>query len=303
VEPNWQLARKRSTLEKRARIVQSIRAFFVEQDFLEIETPQRIPANAPELHIDAVPSSNWFLQTSPELAMKRLLAAGYGKIFQISHCWRAGERGNFHLPEYSMLEWYRPDCDYHTLMSDCEALLSKLVPGNRIDYQQQPIDLTPPWPRLTINEAFERYAQTPLEAALHAGTFDNVISLEIEPNLPADRPTFLLEYPASHAALARTCRDNPAVAERFELYLGRMELANAFSELTDPVEQHQRFSAEEAQRRTAGKPPYPPAAPFLAELANLPSAAGIALGIDRLIMLLCDQKQIDAVVAFTPEQL
>ncbi|MBE9486043.1 MAG: EF-P lysine aminoacylase GenX, partial [Chloroflexi bacterium] len=132
---NWQLARKRPTLEKRARIVQAIRAYFVAHGFLEVESPQRIPANAPEPYIDAVPSADWFLQTSPELAMKRLLAAGYGNIFQISHCWRAAERGKQHLPEYTMLEWYRPDRDYQSMMDDCENLLNALAPASQLNYQ------------------------------------------------------------------------------------------------------------------------------------------------------------------------
>ena len=303
VEPNWQVARKRPTLVKRARIVQTIRAFFIDQGFLEVETPQRLPANAPELYIDAVPSGDWFLQTSPELAMKRLLAADFGNIFQISHCWRAAERGKRHLPEYSMLEWYRPNCDYRQLMSDCEALLLRLIPEQTLSFQKQTIDLTGPWPRLTVAEAFKRHAQTSLQDALANDRFDEVISLEIEPNLPTDRPTLLIDYPASHAALARLKLSDPNVAERFELYIGGMELANAFSELNDPEEQRHRFQAEEKQRRVAGKAPYPVAEPFLSELAAMPAAAGIALGIDRLVMLLCDAATIDQVVSFPPEDL
>lgn len=303
MEPNWQLARKRPTLEKRARIVQTIRAFFVERDFLEIETPQRIPANAPEFYIDAVPSTDWFLQTSPELAMKRLLAAGYGNIFQISHCWRQDERGKRHLPEYCMLEWYRPESDYQDLMIDCENLFNCILPEQTLNYQGQNIDLTAPWPRLSVHDAFKRYSTCSVEESLATGRFDELISLEIEPNLPKDRPTILFAYPASQASLARLSSNNPAVAERFELYLGGMELANAFSELTDINEQKRRFCAEEARRRAAGKQPYPQAKPFLDELVNMPPAAGIALGIDRLIMLLCDTDKIDDIVPFIPEQL
>lgn len=303
MEPNWQLARKRPVLEKRARIVQAIRAFFIDRDFIEIETPQRIPTNAPEFYIDAVPSADWFLQTSPELAMKRLLAAGYGNIFQLSHCWRQGERGRCHLPEYSMLEWYRPNCDYHSLMDDCEQLLLHLLPASQLHYQQRSIDLTLPWPRLSVTEAFRKYANCSVEDALANECFDQVISLQVESQLPTDRPTFLTEYPASQASLARLCRNNPKVAERFELYIGGMELANAFSELTDPEEQTARFTKEEYLRRSAGKTAYPTATAFLSELRTMPEAAGIALGVDRLIMLLCDCNQIDDVVALTPEQL
>ncbi len=302
-EPNWQLAYKQETLKKRARFIQQIRAFFIEEDFLEIETPYRIPANAPELHIDAIPSTDWFLQTSPELCMKRLLAAGYDKLFQVCHCWRAGERGTTHLPEYSMLEWYRSDCDYHQLMLDCEAMLLHLNSGQQLNKQGQSIDLSPPWPRMTITEAFSQFSSIPLEIALATDKFDPIIALEIEPNLPTDRPIFLTEYPVEHASLARKKTSDHKVAERFELYIGGLELANGFSELTDPVEQRQRFTREESQRRKQGKPPYPSPEPFLKELTSLSPAAGIALGVDRLIMLLCDKTRIDEVVAFTPEQL
>ena len=303
MEPNWSLARKRQRLEQRARIVQTIRAFFVARGYLEVETPHLLPGNAPELHIDPVAAAGGVLHTSPELCMKRLLAAGYRQIFQLSRCWRSGERGARHLPEYTMLEWYRQGCDYHALMAECEALLAALVPSGTLAWQGQTIDLPPPWERLTVREAFARYASVPLEAALAEGSFDEVIALQIEPHLGRRRPTFLTEYPAACAALARTKPGDPTVAERFELYVAGMELANAFSELTDPDEQRRRFVAEEAGRRAAGKPPYPLPEKFLAELGALDSAAGIALGVDRLAMLLTGAATIDEVVAFTPEDL
>ena len=303
MEPNWQLSRKRATLEKRARIIQQIRAFFIAQQFLEVETPHRIPANAPELHIDAVAAENWFLHTSPELCMKRLLAAGYEKLFQICHCWRAGERGSKHLPEYTMLEWYHSHCDYLQLMSDCESLLLQLSSNRQIEWQGGIIDLSPPWPRMTIAEAFNKFSPIPLSEALSSDQFDTIMALEIEPKLPTHQPIFLTDYPVEHASLARKNPSDPQVAERFELYIGGLELANGFSELTDPQEQRQRFAAEELQRRQYGKSPYPTPTPFLRELGTLPPSAGIALGIDRLVMLLCDKNLIDAVICFTPEQL
>ncbi len=303
MEPNWALARKRQNLIERARIIQQIRAFFVARDYLEVETPHRLPGNAPEIHIDAVASSSWFLHTSPELCMKRLLAAGYPRLFQLCRCWREAERGSRHLPEYTMLEWYRAGDDYHSLMDECEALVRQLVQKEKLRWQDKAIALASPWERLSVAEAFSRYASISLEQALSSGHFDEIIALEVEPNLGQDRPTFLIEYPAAMAALARKKPDNLLVAERFELYIAGMELANAFSELTDPIEQRERFSAEEAERRAAGKPPYPTPEKFLSELATLPEAAGIALGIDRLIMLLTDANSIDDVVAFTPEDL
>ena len=303
MEPNWQLVRKRETLEKRARIIHQIRAFFMDQAFLETETPHRIPANAPELFIDAVPSADWFLQTSPELCMKRLLSAGYERLYQICHCWRSGERGKRHLPEYTMLEWYRSHCDYHQLMNDCEQLLTTLVPEKNLLWNDTTIDLTPPWPRLTVKDAFTRYSSVSLEEALANDQFETIITTKIEPNLPKNQPIFLCDYPLEHASLARKKTDHDGEAERVELYIGGMELANGFSELNDPAEQRQRFKAEEDLRRQQGKTPYPSPIPFLEELEQLPDSAGIALGIDRLIMLLCNKQTIDDVVFFTPENL
>lgn len=303
MEVNWPLARRRPLLEARARIVQTIRAFFMENGFLEIETPQRIPVNAPELHIDAVPSGDWSLHTSPELCMKRLLAAGYPQIFQICRVWRAAERGERHLPEFTLLEWYRADADYLTLMDDCEALLRVLVPAGLLTVCGQEVSLSPPWQRLTVAEAFTTYASLTLAEALAADRFDELLTSEIEPCLGKEQPTFLYDYPAPLAALARCKAGNPGIAERFELYIAGIELANAFSELTDPIEQRQRFAADELSRRALGKGPLPLPEKFLAELGNLPPSAGIALGVDRLVMLLTDRVTIDDVVAFTTEDL
>lgn len=301
-ELNWALARKRQNLIVRARILQQVRAFFVERGLLEVETPQRIPANAPEQHIDAIEAEGDVLHTSPELAMKRLLAAGYPDIFQLCRVWRRGERGSRHLPEFSMLEWYRRDTDYTVLMADCEALLLTLVPSGHLIWQGTTIDLTPPWPRLSVAEAFRRHASCSAAEALAAGRFDEVLTEEVEPRL-GTAPLFLIDYPAPLAALARLKAGDPMVAERCELYLGGLELANGFSELTDPVEQRARFVADEAERRSAGKMPRPLPEPYLDELAGLPPCAGIALGLDRLVMLLTGTTEIGEVVAFTPEQL
>lgn len=303
MDGNWQLAKRRPALEARARIVQTIRAFFVEQDFLEVETPHRIPVNAPELHIDAERSGEWSLHTSPELCMKRLLAAGYPRLFQICRVWRAAERGSRHLPEFTLLEWYRRDADYQALMDDCEALVRRLVPAGELSVNGTAIALAAPWTRLTVTAAFSSYASLSLEEALAAGRFDEILSREVEPRLGQLRPTFLYDYPAALAALARRKEADPAVAERFELYIAGVEIANAFSELTDPVEQRQRFSADEAARRGGGKAPLPLPEPFLAELASLPPSAGIALGVDRLVMLLTGAARIEEVVTFSPEEL
>lgn len=302
-EPNWALARKRQKLTERARIIQDIRSFFLNRGYLEVETPHRIPANAPEPHIDAVACGSSALHTSPELAMKRLLAAGYEQLFQICRVWRDGERGQYHLPEFSLLEWYRSGIDYHALMNECRELLFVLVPEGKLCREGRTIDLTLPWEKLTVTEAFTKYASTDLKEALASERFEEILSSEVEPHLGKGRPTFLTEYPTCLAALARTKPGAPEVAERFELYIDGLELANAFSELTDQDEQRSRFEADEGLRRAAGKPPYPLPEKFLSELATMPEAAGIALGLDRLIMLLTGAANIDEVVAFTPNDL
>ena len=303
IEPNWALTRKRTLLQQRAAILQNIRAFFIEQGYLEVETPHRIPANAPEPHIDAVPSGDWALHTSPELAMKRLLAAGHEKIFQICRVWREGELGRYHLPEFSLLEWYRSGIDYHDLMAECTALFQSIIPVGKITRSGREIPLTAPWEELTVAEAFSSYASMSLEQALETDSFEEVLTAEVEPKLGKAGPTFLTEYPAAMAALARIKPDDPCVAERFELYIDGLELANAFSELTDPREQRKRFTADEARRRAAGKTPYPLPENFLNDLSAMPRAAGVALGLDRLVMLITDTEKIADVVAFTPDEL
>jgi lysyl-tRNA synthetase class 2 len=302
-EPNWVLASRRQALTERAGIIQDIRSFFINRGYLEVETPHRIPANAPEPHIDAVVSGDWALHTSPELTMKRLLAAGYEQLFQICRVWRDGERGQYHLPEFTLLEWYRTGTDYHGLMTECAELLFVLVPQGKLSRQGRTIDLTLPWQQLTVAEAFSQYASMGLEEALASDRFEEILTTEVEPHLGKNRPTFLTEYPVCLAALARTKPGEPQIAERFELYIDGLELANAFSELTDPQEQRSRFETDEQARRSAGKTPYPLPEKFLNELATMPETAGIALGLDRLIMLLTDAVNIDEVVAFTTDEL
>ncbi|MEJ2662082.1 MAG: EF-P lysine aminoacylase EpmA [Desulfobacteraceae bacterium] len=294
-------------LVQRARIMNIIRQFFVENRYLEVETPLRIPAPAPEQHIDAEPSGRWFLHTSPELCMKRLLAAGFPRIYQITKCFRRKERGSRHLPEMTLLEWYTANTDYSDMMDQCQDLILFLADRLRIDqplaYQNHTIDINPPWPRLTVEAAFDRYGSISMVTALKDGRFDEVMGLEIEPRLGLTRPVFLCDYPAACGALARLKPGRPDVAERFELYIGSLELCNGFSELTDSKEQRRRFEEESTRRRCSGKAAYPMPEAFLETLADMPPASGNALGIDRLVMLLADQSHIDGVVAFIPEEL
>ncbi|MGA6926544.1 MAG: EF-P lysine aminoacylase EpmA [Desulfosarcina sp.] len=305
--PYYRQTTIRSNLERRARILDAVRIFFATHGFMEVETPIRIPAPAPETHIDAHASGDWFLHTSPELCMKRLLSAGYERIFQICHCFRQGERGGRHLPEMTLLEWYAADFDYLDLMDQCEALIGfvaeRLGTGRLMGYQGQVVDLTPPWERLTVADAFRRFAKITVTEALARDRFDEIMGLEIEPRLGLQRPVFLFDYPAPCGALARLKSGDPSVAERFELYIAGMELCNAFSELTDAVEQRTRFAAENRLRKAGAKTVYPVAEPFLQALASMPPAAGNALGLDRLIMLFSNAATIDDVVAFIPEEL
>jgi lysyl-tRNA synthetase class 2 len=299
--------RKLANLECRAALLQLTRGFFREHGFLEVETPLRIPAPLPEAHIEAIPSDGWVLQPSPELCMKRLLAAGCEKIFQICKCFRKAERGRRHLPEMTLLEWYAVGQTYADLMAGCEDLIRFIARGlgtaDTLSFQGLVVDLAPPWLRLTVADAFRRFASVSVEEALSEGRFDEIMGLDIEPNLGAGRPTFLIDYPAAKASLARLKPGCPAVAERFELYIGGLEVCNGFSELNDAAEQRRRFEAEQEVIRSAGRKTYPLPEQFLDALAHLPPCAGNALGVDRLVMLFCDAACIDEVVTFTPEEL
>jgi lysyl-tRNA synthetase class 2 len=239
--------------------------------------------------------------------MKRLLAAGYPRIFQICRSFRQNERGEQHLPEFTLLEWYRAGWDYFQLMDECEELIGfmaeQLNKKNSIVYQEHEITFKRPWERISVTSAFERFGGISMSEALHQDSFDQVMVEKIEPNLNPSRPTFLYDFPAPLAALSRLKTGQPGLAERFELYIGGLEIANAFSELTDPIEQEHRFLRDLETRRDLNKTVYPLPRKFLSDLHRMPSSAGIALGIDRLVMLFTDQDAIDNVVTFTLEEL
>jgi lysyl-tRNA synthetase class 2 len=300
-------AARAPALKKRARIIQAIRAYFINEGYLEVETPVRIPAPAPETHIDAPQSGTHFLHTSPELAMKRLVAAGYERIFQICRVFREGERGRNHLPEFTMLEWYASGSDYNDLMVECESLLSyigeALGLGGTLSCGPCTIDLSVPGERVGVHDAFARYTDVTADRALAEGNFDLLMAERIEPRLGMERATFLIDYPIECASLAAANPEDPTRAQRVELYLAGTELANGFTELTDPVEQRARFEKEREARSARGAPLYPMPEPFLADLEQMPPCAGMALGIDRLVMLFSGANSIDEVVAFTPEEL
>jgi lysyl-tRNA synthetase class 2 len=307
MEKDGRLAKKRENLWKRARMIRAIRDFFTSRDYLEVETPHLTPALIPETYIDAISCGASFLHTSPELYMKRLLAAGYPRIFQICKCFRDGERGSCHLPEFTMLEWYCRGMDYHQLMEECEELIVSVAAdlgcGNVINYQGRVIGLQRPWESISVREAFACYAPMSMDKAVKENCFDEIMVSSIEPRLGLTQPTFIYDYPVSGLALAKQKKDNFALAERFELYIGGKEIANACSELTDPKEHHRRFLNVNKYRHSIGKSIYPIPERFLQDIAAMPQAAGIALGVDRLAMIFCDSSAIDDVVSFVPEFL
>jgi lysyl-tRNA synthetase class 2 len=272
-------------LKVRDALMQSIRAFFHSEGFIEVETPVRMKTPCMELHIDAEPSGECWLRTSPELYHKKLLSHGAQKIFEIGKCFRQGERGDRHHPEYTMLEWYRTAGDYSTMLDDTFRLLQAVgVSGELIFF--------------SIAEVYEKFAGWNPVERFDADRFDFDMVEKIEPNLPKDMPVILMDYPAECCALARLKTDNPKVAERWELYLGGIEIANAYSELTDPVEQRARFEKWGAQRRALGKTVYPIDKEFIQCLGKIPPSGGCALGIDRLLMALTGTATLDDVLPF-----
>jgi lysyl-tRNA synthetase class 2 len=290
-------------LQLRSRVLRACREFFWGAGFCEVETPVRIPAPAPEMHIHAPPSGAAWLRTSPELHMKRILAAGEERIFQIGPCFREGEQGSRHAPEFTMLEWYRRQADYRDILRDCGELLSHVVRrvtgGEGFTCHGQAVDVASPWHLLTVQEAYRRFAGWDPLTDYDADRFDLDMVRIVEPALPRDRPCILMDYPVQAAALARLRPGPPAVAERWELYLGGLEIANAYSELTDPGEQRARFEACNVARGASGAAVYPLDEGFLRALQHgLPPCGGIALGIDRLVMALGDARVLAGIRAF-----
>jgi lysyl-tRNA synthetase class 2 len=329
-------AARRAALEARTRIVAAIRGFFASERFLEVETPALQVSPGLEPHLMAFSTELLspegerrirHLHTSPEFAMKKLLVAGLPRIFQLAHVFRNGERSRTHHPEFTMLEWYRAAATYRDLMADCETLLRTALTAagaGSFAWQGGESDPALPWEYLSVAEAFERFcgidvlATAPdparpsfdrLAAAARGigiaphpsddweDLFLRIFLDRIEPRLGAPAPTILYDYPVSLAALSRPKLDDVRLAERFELYVCGLELANAFGELTDAAAQRARFASDQARKRTLYGYDYPIDEDFMASLEHgMPECAGIALGVDRLVMLATGAAAIEEVI-------
>ena len=338
--PWWRpdrLAARRENLFARARILAAVREFFAAEGFVEVQTPalQVSPGLEPHLKAFATELTDprdgvvrpRYLHTSPEFAMKKLLAGGMTRIWQLAPVFRDGERGATHHPEFSMIEWYRAGATYRDLMEDCEKLLRAAQPassGTALSWNNKTSDARLPFERLSVAEAFARHAGIDILAtapdparpdlallareaerigiAPHSGDdweslYFRIFLDRIEPRLGIGAPTILYDYPVSMAALSRRKPDDPRLAERFELYVCGLELANAFSELTDAREQRARFLADQARKQVLYGETYPIDEDFLAALEHgLPECAGIALGFDRLVMLCTGAAHIENVL-------
>lgn len=295
----------KKNLVLRSKIQGAVRQFFSDRGFIEVETPVRLTAPAPEPHIDAVDSGDHFLQASPELHMKRMLCAGYENIFQICKCFRQKERGPFHLPEFTMLEWYVKGADYRFLMHQTAELIryvsTRALGGNHISYNNKSIDLSGAWRKIRIADAFEQYCGMSPQRALENDVFEEKLAFEIEPRLDREHPIFLYDYPLENTPLAAGVVNNPETAQRFELYLAGIEICNGYTEMTNPEIQRRRFMEELTARKNENRPVYPLPNRFLNDMQTMPDAAGCALGLDRLVMIIADADTIDEVVAFVPE--
>lgn len=313
----WGPSASFETLRARAVALARIRAFFTSRGVLEVDTPQLCPVGATDPLLDSVTAEPfrdgrlWYLQTSPEFPLKRLLAAGSGPVYQLGKCFRRGEAGPRHNPEFTMLEWYRPGFDLDTLIDEVAELVGELLPGL-------------PLRRASYGELFLQHAGidafTETEASLQAraealtpdaaswdrdALLDLLFSAQVEPHLGGGCLEVVTEFPASQAALARTHRDarGHLVAARFELFMRGLEIANGYDELCDAVELRGRFDADNAERLGRGLAPMPVDERLLAAMAHgLPACSGVALGVDRLLMVVLGKQRIDEVIAFGAER-
>jgi elongation factor P--(R)-beta-lysine ligase len=336
-EPGYH-ADRRALLLTRNRIQQAIRVWLAEEGFTEVDPAalQVSPGNEAHLHAFAttrvgtdLAQTPMYLHTSPEFAMKKLLAAGETRIAAFAHVWRNRERGALHSPEFTMLEWYRAGADYAQVMEDCVTFTRLAVAasgGHLLRFRDRTCDVSAPPERLSVADVFRRHAGIDLMKTMDetgatdanalrpqlvakgirtapddtwSDMFSRVLSDRVEPNLGMGRLTILDQYPAAEAALARRIPGDSRIAERFEIYACGVELANGFGELTDAAEQRRRFTAEMDEKQRVYGERYPLDGEFLAALTIMPSASGVALGFDRLVMLATGAPRVDDVI-WTP---
>lgn len=321
-----------ANIRMRGVVLRAIRDFFAARGFLEVETPSLVRTPGQEAHLQLFQTEYRgettvasFLVSSPEHQMKRLLGGGFERIFQIGRCYRNGERSDAHNPEFTMLEWYRAFASYEEIMEDTEQLVNFVARAVRrtgeIEYQGKSLKLDAPWSHLGVLEAFQRFAGVEIlpcekvdewrrrvrELGYRSvasedsweDIFFKILIEKVEPALGQLGAVFLRDYPACLAALAKLKEEDPGVAERVEVYIAGLELGNGFTELNDPQEQRQRFAAERKKRQQEGYPLHPQDEEFLQMMEQgMPPAGGMALGVDRLVMLLGDAGRIDEVMAF-----
>jgi len=307
----WRSNTTRQILHSRARMLALIRAFMAERDILEVETPILSESGNPDPNIHPLKTATGrmgqrqcYLNTSPEFAMKRLLASGSGSIYQITRAFRNDEVSRLHQPEFTLLEWYRLDYDHHLLMDELAELMSalQLGPCRRATYTevfQQYIELDPHL--ATLTELRDKAACSGLMgvACDRSLLLDFLFSYAVSPHLGLEAPLFIYDYPVCQAALARLSGDSPPIAERFELFISGMEIANGFNELLDAAEQRTRFDAQNSIRRSVATEQIPIDEPFLAALEQgLPDCAGVAVGLDRLLLAMTNSDTLHNVITF-----
>lgn len=330
----WQKLRTHPELWERyfvrEKVIKAIRAFFEKENFHEIETPLLIPHPPAESYLDVFETTlldrnrtptKAYLSTSPEVPLKKLMVAGVGNCYSLTKSFRNMEtQSRLHNPEFTLLEWYRVGADYFDVMDDCERLLQSLA--KTITYQGKTIDLSSPWKRMTVAEAFAKYADINFneffdhapEIARKKGytvgkntweeLYNQIFLNEVEPNLGRMKPTILHEFPSVVAALANLKEGDPRFAKRFEVYIAGLELGDAYDELTDPTEHERRFQAQMKEITRLGKTAYEYDRDFIEALkAGLPKSSGIALGVDRFIMLLADVTDIADILFFPGKEL
>lgn len=278
---------------KMKNLESACRRFFYSRGFSEVKTPETVKSPFPEPNINAVPSADGYYRTSPELHLKILLSQGMRNIFEIGPCRRQGEKGKLHKEKFTMLEWYQNDADYKTLINFTKDMLvyisKELLSSNVISFKGICLDFSAEWQIYSLSELFAKFANMNMQQALKKNLFEEILTDKIEPNLPRKNPVIIKDYPAEMAALSKLKADNTSLCERWELYLCGVEIANTYTELTDPLEHRQRFNEWCEIRKNNGLEEYRPDPAFLDALEmGLPESAGCALGMDRLLMIMND---------------